>query len=160
MLIECKVLPHTKHKHTFWPILTYNIKRLHWIMWYVVAACDFVFCPNPFFLSQILVFIRWCLRVPLPMVFFLIRYSLKGFLPLSTVPSICGGGGVGGAKLRGGMDSNGWVFTGVCNAILAWNIYCSNPNPKPDAHSGSPVRKWLGDRAPWSTCKYNLATTI
>ena len=65
-----------------------------------------------------------------------------------------------GAKLEVGVDSNGWVSVGMRNAILAQNIYCAKPNLDPDAHSGSQVRKVLGDQAPWITLKYNLVTAI
>ena len=46
------------------------------------------------------------------------------------------------------------------DAILAQNIYCTNPNPDPDAHSGSQVRNELGARSPWSSLEYNLVAVI
>ena len=46
------------------------------------------------------------------------------------------------------------------DAILAWNIYCANPNPEPDTHSGSQVQKEIGYQAPQSTPKYDLVTLI
>ena len=46
------------------------------------------------------------------------------------------------------------------DAILEKNIYCDKPYPDPDAHSGSWVRKGLGDQDLWSTPEYDPVTTI
>ena len=58
------------------------------------------------------------------------------------------------------MDLNRWVYIGVRGAILAQNIYCANHNPDPGAHSGSRVRRGLGDWYPRSTLEYDLTTKI
>ena len=82
-----------------------------------------------------------------------------GFVPLSVVPSFQWGG-VGGGGLEGGVDLNGWVCAGVCDAILEQNIYCAKPNPETDTHSGSQVCKGLGAWSPQSNLDCDLATAI
>ena len=52
-----------------------NIKRRYWILYYVIAACDFVSCPYPCILRRILVFIRQFIRVP-----FLMLHLLSSIL--------------------------------------------------------------------------------
>ena len=79
-----------------------------------------------------------------------------GFVLLSVVPSIHGGGG--GLEVR--VAFNGWVCIGVRDAILAQNIHCTKLNPEPDAHSGSQVHKALVAWDPWSTLEYYLATEM
>ena len=44
------------------------------------------------------------------------------------------------------------------DAILAQNIYCAKLNTEPNNHSGSWVRKGLGDEAPQITLEYELVT--
>ena len=46
------------------------------------------------------------------------------------------------------------------DAILAQDVYCANPNPKPKSQSGSWVHKILGTQNLRSTLEYDLATTI
>ena len=48
------------------------------------------------------------------------------------------------AKLVGGVDSNGRGCAGVRETILTQEIYCTNPNTKPDYQYGSWVCKGLG----------------
>ena len=97
------------------------------------------------------VFIRRCLYVTFQIVIFLLQSSHMGLYPwaFNVFPSGGGGGWVGG--LEGVMDLNRWVYIGVRGAILAQNIYCANHNPDPGAHSGSRVRRGLGDWYPRST---------
>ena len=64
------------------------------------------------------------------------------------------------ANLVGGVDSNWWVCAGLRKMILAWDLYCANPNPDPDYQSVSWFRKGLGTRASRSTREYNLVTAI
>ena len=78
-----------------------------------------------------------------------------------------GGWGVAGcarevrcAKLGEGVDSNVWFCAGVRNAILAQDIYCTKPNPEPNAHSSSRVCKGIGNWAPRSTWEYDFATAM
>ena len=63
-------------------------------------------------------------------------------------------------KLGGGVDSNGWVCAGVCNATLSRDIYCAKPNQEPDAQYSSRVCRGLGTRDLQRTWEYNLSTTI
>ena len=78
-------------------------------------------------------------------------------VPLIPIPSVRAGGVI---KLEVGVYSNGWVHAVVRDAILAQNIYCVKPNPKPNAHSGSWIRHGLGAQAPRSTQDYNLVNVI
>ena len=60
-------------------------------------------------------------------------------VPMSSVPSVyCGGWGVlhvrsALQKTRGGVDSHGLVCVDVHKTILAREIYCTNPYPKPES---------------------------
>ena len=117
------------------------IKRRYWIVCFVVAARVFVSRLNCWFLLEIPVFICRHVRVLLQMVLFLIQYYLMGLCPwhpsrLSFGEGVGGEGG-GHAKIGGGVASNGWVRAGGRDLILARDIYCANPNPKPDAQSGT-----------------------
>ena len=91
------------------------------------------------------------------------------FIPTISVLSGHWWGGVGGAgcarevrcaKLGEGVDSNVWFCAGVRNAILAQDIYCTKPNPEPNAHSSSRVCKGIGNWAPRSTWEYDFATAM
>ena len=64
------------------------------------------------------------------------------------------------AKLAGGLDSNGWVFAGSRETILAREIYCAKPNLEPESQSGSWVCKGLGTQSPRSIREYDLANVI
>ena len=78
-----------------------------------------------------------------------------GLIPLIAVLYLLREGG-----LWGGVNYNGWVCAGVCDAILERDIYCPRSNNDPGTQSGSRVCKGLGDRAPRSTWEYNLTNKI
>ena len=106
------------------------------------------------------------LRDPIQMACFLRLIPRLGTYPWSpSCPYVVGGGGccAGKAnlsKLGGGVDSNGWVCSGVRKNSLVQEIYCAKPNLKPDSQSGSRVHKGLGTRALQSIRETNLAITI
>ena len=136
------------------------LKRHWWVIWYVVDACDFVSCPNPWFLRLILVFIRQCLRVILQIVLFLLWSSLMSSYHWALSRLCIRGGGGRGAKIGWGVDLNEWVCAGMRDAILAQNIYGAKPNPKPDNQSGHQFRKRLGYWSPQRNREYNPTTAI
>ena len=88
---------------------------------YMLCVCCpcFVSRPNPWFLCQVSVIIRQCLRVTLQMIWFLLQFSLMGLYPWAPSRLSVGGRGEERAKLGGGVDSNEWVRVGVRDAILA-----------------------------------------
>ena len=62
----------------------------YWILWYLVVACDFISCLNPFFLRQILVFKLQCLCFTFQIIIFSLLTSPIRFdvlVPLCIVPS-------------------------------------------------------------------------
>ena len=74
----------------------------------------------------------------------------------SSRPSVRGGD----TKRDVRVDLNGWVRVCVRDAILVRNIYCSKPNPKPNAHSDYWFRSGLEARAPRINLEYDLVTAI
>ena len=125
------------------------------------------FCPNTWFLRQIPVIIRQSLRAPLQMACFLRQIPCLGaYLWMPSCPSIvrvergCFTREARCAKLVAVVDSNRWSWSGVCETILAWEIYCANPNPVPDSHSGSWVFKVIGTQSPRSIRYNDLASLI
>ena len=117
---------------------------------YKNALLDYKVCVCPAFLFQIPDFnaVYWSLYAEVYVLFskwpvFTLKY-LSGNVPVSAAPPVlCGGGGESLRKTRGGVDLNGWVYAGVREAILAQEIYCANPNPKPNSQSGSQIFKGL-----------------
>ena len=63
-------------------------------------------------------------------------------------------------KNRSRVYLNGWICADVRDAILAQDIYCTNPDPKPGTQYGSWFHKGLGTQALRSTREYDLETKI
>ena len=125
----------------------------------------FISCQNTCSLRRIPVIIFRSLRAPLQMAFFLLRIPCLGtYLWVSSRPAVVGGGGLycarkaRCAKLLRGVYLNGWGCAGVCETILAWDIYCAKPNPK--SQSRYRVCKGLGTRAMRIAREYDLVTAI
>ena len=87
------------------------------------------------------------------------------YLQIPSCQSIMGGGGVCMRKARYmklavGVDLNGCGCAGMCENVLAQDIYCSKPNPKSGSQSGSRFRKGPGTQTMRIIREYYLATVI
>ena len=116
----------------------------------------FVSYQNPLFLRWIAVTICRSVCAPLQMDCYLRRIHFWGTYPWApSRPSAVWCGGV-----WGGVDSNGWCCTDVCKSILAGEMNCANPNPKPNSQYISWVRKGLGTLSLQSIWEYELMAAI
>ena len=89
-----------------------NIQRRSCILYYVVSAYNLFIVLNPYFLRQVLVFIRQCIRVFLQFVLFLLQLSLMCLYPWVTSCSSIGGGGGLSKIWWGGFE---WVGLRRCS---------------------------------------------
>ena len=120
-----------------------------------------VFVSGRFFclLHQVLVIICQILHGRLQMACFLWRNPcLEAYLwAPSCLSIVVGGGRCTQILLRENRGRGVFKWMSLRRSektILAREIYCSDPNAKPNPHSGPRVRKGLGTRAPWRIQEY------